>query len=82
MIIADWMSNIANLVFGHSEHLSILEAWGGSLAYTLQLYFDFSGYSEMAIGIALMLNYNLPINFNAAVLLIFGSVGISHCLHF
>lgn len=65
VIIADWMSNIANLVFGHSEHLSILEAWGGSLAYTLQLYFDFSGYSEMAIGIALMLNYNLPINFNA-----------------
>ena len=65
VIIADWMSNIANLVFGHSEHLSILEAWGGSLAYTLQLYFDFSGYSEMAIGIALMLNYNLPINFDA-----------------
>lgn len=65
VVIADWMSNIANVVFGHSEHLSILEAWGGSLAYTLQLYFDFSGYSEMAIGIALMLNYNLPINFNA-----------------
>lgn len=65
VVIADWMSNIANLVFEHSEHLSILEAWGGSLAYTLQLYFDFSGYSEMAVGIALMLNYNLPINFNA-----------------
>ena len=65
VVIADWMSNVANLVFEHSEHLSILEAWGGSLAYTLQLYFDFSGYSEMAVGIALMLNYNLPINFNA-----------------
>lgn len=65
VVIADWMSSIANTVFGHSEHLSILEAWGGSLAYTLQLYFDFSGYSEMAIGIALMFNYNLPINFNA-----------------
>ena len=37
---------------------------GGTLAYTLQLYFDFSGYSEMAIGLGLMLNYNLPLNFN------------------
>lgn len=64
-VIADRLSAIADLVFSHSENLSILEAWGGSLAYTLQLYFDFSGYSEMAIGIALMLNYNLPINFNA-----------------
>lgn len=42
----------------------MLDAWGGSLAYTLQLYFDFSGYSEMAIGLGLMFNYNLPLNFN------------------
>lgn len=37
---------------------------GGTLAYTLQLFFDFSGYSEMAIGLGLMLNYNLPLNFD------------------
>ena len=37
---------------------------GGSLAYSLQLYFDFSGYSEMAIGLGLLFNYNLPLNFN------------------
>ena len=42
----------------------MLDAWGGSLAYTLQLYFDFSGYSEMAIGLGLLFNYNLPLNFN------------------
>ena len=42
----------------------MLDAWGGSLAYSLQLYFDFSGYSEMAIGLGLLFNYNLPLNFN------------------
>lgn len=65
VIIADRLSLIADLVFAHTDSLSFLDAWGGSLAYTLQLYFDFSAYSEMAIGIALMFNYNLPINFNA-----------------
>lgn len=65
IVIADYLSVIADTVFRSSEHLTILEAWAGSLAYTLQLFFDFSGYSEMAVGIALMFNYNLPINFNA-----------------
>lgn len=41
------------------------EAWGGALAYTLQIYFDFSGYTDMALGIALMFNIRLPINFNS-----------------
>jgi alginate O-acetyltransferase complex protein AlgI len=45
--------------------LSALEAWGGVLAYTLQLYFDFSGYSDMAIGLSKMLNIDLPLNFNS-----------------
>ncbi len=39
------------------------EAWGGALAYTLQLYFDFSGYSDMAIGLSRMFNIHLPLNF-------------------
>jgi D-alanyl-lipoteichoic acid acyltransferase DltB (MBOAT superfamily) len=41
----------------------LMEAWGGALAYTLQLYFDFSGYSDMAIGIARVFGIKMPINF-------------------
>jgi D-alanyl-lipoteichoic acid acyltransferase DltB (MBOAT superfamily) len=43
----------------------LIEAWVGALAYTLQLYFDFSAYSDMAIGISLMFNVRLPLNFNS-----------------
>jgi alginate O-acetyltransferase complex protein AlgI len=41
------------------------DAWLGTLAYTVQLYFDFSGYSDMAIGLSLLFNIKLPINFNS-----------------
>jgi alginate O-acetyltransferase complex protein AlgI len=44
---------------------SFFEAWIGALSYTLQLYFDFSGYSDMAIGLSLMFNVRLPLNFNS-----------------
>jgi alginate O-acetyltransferase complex protein AlgI len=44
---------------------TIYEAWSGALAYTLQIYFDFSGYTDMALGVALMFNIRLPINFNS-----------------
>ncbi|WDI33456.1 MBOAT family protein [Entomospira nematocerorum] len=47
------------------EGLHFIEAWQTSLAYTLQLYFDFSGYSDMAIGLALLFNIILPHNFNS-----------------
>src|SRR5688572_13558720 len=43
--------------------LTLIEAWGGALAYALQIYFDFSGYSDMAIGLARMVGLRLPINF-------------------
>ena len=43
----------------------MLEAWGGALAYTFQLYFDFSGYSDMAIGLSRMFGVRLPLNFNS-----------------
>jgi D-alanyl-lipoteichoic acid acyltransferase DltB (MBOAT superfamily) len=43
----------------------LFEAWIGALSYTLQLYFDFSGYSDMAIGLSLMFNVRLPLNFNS-----------------
>ncbi len=45
--------------------ISWADAWLGALAYTVQLYFDFSGYSDMAIGISLLFNVKLPINFNS-----------------
>ena len=48
---------------GTTPHL--ITAWGGCLAYTLQLYFDFSGYSDMAIGLSRIFGVRLPINFNA-----------------
>jgi alginate O-acetyltransferase complex protein AlgI len=45
--------------------ITLGEAWIGALAYTFQLYFDFSGYSDMAIGLSWMLNIRLPFNFNS-----------------
>ena len=68
VVIADGMALYATPVFdaaltGREPHL--LEAWGGALAYTFQLYFDFSGYSDMAIGLARMFNIRLPFNFDS-----------------
>ncbi|MFD1179244.1 MBOAT family O-acyltransferase [Paenibacillus puldeungensis] len=65
VIIADTLAPIATQGFDVSTQLSLVDAWSTSLAYTLQLYFDFSGYSDMAIGIALLFNIKLPINFNS-----------------
>src|SRR5260221_451832 len=48
---------------GHS--VPLFAAWGAALAYTLQLYFDFSGYSDMAIGLARMFGLHFPLNFNS-----------------
>jgi alginate O-acetyltransferase complex protein AlgI len=63
--IADTLAIWANDGFQNYLHLNTAEAWIASLAYTLQLYFDFSGYCDMAIGIALLFNIKLPINFNS-----------------
>lgn len=65
VLIADVLSPWVAIAFDNAGNLSFIEAWCGALVYTLQLYFDFSGYSEMAIGLGLMLNFNLPINFNS-----------------
>lgn len=64
VIIADKLAITANQAFSNVDKLTMYDAWIGSLAYTLQLYFDFSACSEMAIGLGLMFNYNLPLNFN------------------
>lgn len=65
VVIADKLAVWANEAFSHVSSLTCTEAWVGALGYTLQLYFDFSGYSEMAIGLALLFNLQMPINFNS-----------------
>lgn len=65
VVIADSLAPWVNDIFARADALTFLEAWIGALGYTLQLYFDFSGYSEMAIGLGLMLNLKLPMNFNS-----------------
>jgi len=68
VIIADTLATYASPVFAAADHgvtLTFFEAWCGALAYTFQLYFDFSGYSDMAIGLGRMVGIRLPLNFNS-----------------
>lgn len=65
VIIADTIAHFANAGFDMMESLNFAEAWLTSISYTLQLYFDFSGYCDMAMGIGMMFNIILPINFNS-----------------
>jgi len=65
VVIADYFAVIANTTFSHVDHLSLLQAWSGTLSFTLQIYFDFSGYSEMAMGLALLFNLRFPANFDS-----------------
>ena len=63
VIIADTFAGWANAGFDHTVMLTFFDAWITALSYSLQLYFDFSGYIDMAIGASLCFNINLPINF-------------------
>lgn len=63
VLIADSVAPLADAVFGMNDP-SLADAWLGTLAYTIQLFFDFSGYSTMAIGLALMIGFRFPENFN------------------
>ncbi len=67
-VLADGIAPYADSVFADAENgqaLDAIAAWGGALSYTFQLYFDFSGYSDMAIGLARMFSIRLPLNFNS-----------------
>ncbi len=65
VLIANPIGLLVNQIMNTELHyLSPLTAWIGIIAFTLQLYFDFSGYTDMAIGVGKMLGFNLPENFN------------------
>jgi len=65
VMIADTFSPWVAPIFDRAPVVGFSDAWGATLAFTLQLYFDFSGYTDMAIGLALMLNIRLPENFDS-----------------
>jgi alginate O-acetyltransferase complex protein AlgI len=65
VFFADQLSLIVDSGYLNYQNLNLLESWMTSLAFTFQIYFDFSGYVDMALGCALMLNIILPINFNS-----------------
>lgn len=67
-VLADGIAPFANSGFAAAssgQPLTLFEAWGGALAYTFQLYFDFSGYSDMAIGLSRLFGIRLPLNFDS-----------------
>jgi D-alanyl-lipoteichoic acid acyltransferase DltB (MBOAT superfamily) len=64
VVLADGCAPMAGSVFGAAD-VSAAAAWIGAVAYSLQIYFDFSGYSDMAVGISLLFNIRLPVNFHS-----------------
>ena len=65
VILADRFATDADAAFAAPHLLHTGSAWAGVLAYSLQLYFDFSGYSDMALGLARMFSINFPLNFSS-----------------
>ena len=65
VLIADTFGVAANWAFANVPTLDTTNALFGSLAYTIQIYFDFSGYCDMAIGLGKMMNFDLPVNFDS-----------------
>lgn len=68
LVIADSMAPYVATGFdaaAHGAHLSFVDGWIGAFAYTFQIYFDFSGYTDIAIGLALVFGVRLPFNFNS-----------------
>ena len=65
VLVADNIAPYANSLFNDPQSPSFFVAWGGVLAYAFQIYFDFSGYSDMAIGLSRLFGVNLPLNFNS-----------------
>jgi alginate O-acetyltransferase complex protein AlgI len=65
LLIADQLSPYVDELFANAGGLGLFSAWGAAIGYSLQLYFDFSGYSDMAVGLAWLLGFRFPQNFNS-----------------
>lgn len=65
LLVADVMLPHVDALFGNAAGLHFFSGWAAALGYTLQLYFDFSGYSDMAVGIACLLGFHFPQNFDS-----------------
>jgi len=64
VLVADSLAPLAGAVFDHSGAPGLYAAWIGALAYTLEIYFDFAGYSTMAVGLGVVFGFSLPRNFD------------------
>jgi alginate O-acetyltransferase complex protein AlgI len=64
VLLADTLGQVADGAFAAGDRLTVGLAWLGAVAYTLQLYFDFSGYTDMALGLGRVFGFSLPENFN------------------
>lgn len=65
VVIADSLGPLADAGFANASLLTFIESWGALVAYAMQIYFDFAGYSNMAIGLGLLFNIRFPVNFNS-----------------
>ncbi|SUX27931.1 D-alanyl-lipoteichoic acid biosynthesis protein DltB [Cedecea davisae] len=68
VVLASYFGVIADQGYANVSSLSIIDSWVTSLSYSMQLYFDFSGYTDMAIGSAMLFGVILPVNFNSPYL--------------
>ena len=65
VLLADSIAPWVDAGFADLQHIALLNAWSVAVAYSMQLYFDFSGYSDMAIGLGIMFAIRMPLNFNS-----------------
>jgi alginate O-acetyltransferase complex protein AlgI len=65
LVVADQLHPYVTRLYATHAHLGLLTGWAAAVGYSLQLYFDFSGYSDMAVGLACLLGFRFPQNFNS-----------------
>ena len=65
LLIADQLHPYVTRLYAAHAHLGLMTGWAAAVGYSLQLYFDFSGYSDMAVGLACLLGFRFPQNFNS-----------------
>ncbi len=65
LLVADQLSPYVSSLYANHAHLGLVSGWAAAVGYSLQLYFDFSGYADMAVGLACLLGFRFPQNFNS-----------------